>query len=350
MDFLVGSEMYAVHYVDRRYSELHGGGRDGVRRAPVLEILLRLARVLSLVMADKVYVMPTTPLSRIERAIVLRANKSLVVDYYISVYDTLVNDRALVAADSRKARKLMEMDQFLIDAAEHLIFLSNAERDYYLRVADRQDAKSRTMVVPLCSERRPSACLPFANGKTDCITLCWWGTYIPLHGLEKILKAAVHHRDSRVVFELFVFGTSEALAQGHREFIAKNGLTSCVKIDNTKRLADGSLEKFLLERCDLAFGNFGDSEKAKTVCLNKAVEAASMGIPVISQRTAALAELFKEDEEIIFVAPSGSALSNEIGVLVKDTERLLRVGASARKRARREFSKERFLERMRAAL
>ena len=68
-----------------------------------------------------------------------------------------------------------------------------------------------------------------------------------------------------------LFGNSDEKGEEFNELIKNLKLEDLVEIDNTKHFSDNSLTDFLIENCDLAFGNFGDSQKARTVMVNKVV-------------------------------------------------------------------------------
>lgn len=77
------------------------------------------------------------------------------------------------------------------------------------------------------------------------------------------------------------------------------------------------------------------------------VEAATMGIPVVSTRIRGCREAVTDGETGLLVAPrDASALVDAVELLLEDGERRRRMGAQARRRACREFDERRVCERV----
>jgi len=121
------------------------------------------------------------------------------------------------------------------------------------------------------------------------------------------------------------------------------GLERFIIIDNEKTFADKSLDRFLATHCDIAFGNFGDSKKAKTVMVNKVVESASLGLPVISQKPSALAESFKDNQSIFFCESRPEQIAQKVIELSGNREYMLSIAKSASRLYSVRFSKDAYL-------
>jgi glycosyltransferase involved in cell wall biosynthesis len=224
--------------------------------------------------------------------------------------------------------------------------LNASERSYYLKLINREPAEYKTHLIPLATGEKKKGKQNFANNKRDIVVLCWWGTYIPLHGLEKIIQSADYLRNSSLDFELFIFGTSEKESEVYQQQINKLQLSDIVKIDNSKNFSDNSLNAFLVENCDLSFGNFGDSAKAKTVMVNKIVESASMALPIISQKTSALEEYFVDQESIYFCVSEPEKIAQKVIEIVKNRQMMLTVSSNAYQLYEKHFSKEAYIRRV----
>ena len=306
-------------------------------------IVDRLYGLFKFVLADLIYVLPASSLHELEYLLVRTLSKTVIAEFYVSQYDTYVNDRKVVEPDTKKARKLLARDQKLIDVSTKIVFLNKAEQAYYLGIAGRRKEEKNIHIIPLSTNSKKKAKLPYINNDSDIITLCWWGTFIPLHGLEKIIGAAEILKTKNVSFKIYLFGSSEELSKHYEALVRKKQLDDCVFIDNNKHFSDRSLEFFLANHCDIAFGNFGDSYKAKTVIVNKIVEAASMGIPVISQKTTGLTEYFTDKESIIFAKSTPERLSEKILDVMSKKELLLSIAKQSYAVYKNNFSKESYL-------
>lgn len=223
--------------------------------------------------------------------------KKIIADYYISVYDTHVNDRARISPKSRKAKQYLFRERYLLKSASKVIFLNNSEANYYQKVAGVKLSEDKVVIIPLCVDYRKEMFLqPNPKMGKDTFDVCWWGTYIPLHGLEKVIDAFKYIDDKSIRFH--IFGNSEKNSLSYQERINQLNLQENIFIRNDATFNNNLLGDFLINHCDLAIGNFGDSDKAKTVLVNKLVDSISLGIPCITQETLATNEFFEDGKAI----------------------------------------------------
>ncbi|MCH7409683.1 glycosyltransferase [Belliella sp. DSM 111904] len=342
-EFLMASPEYVFHHSDPRF--LMTTNKSFFKR-----LLFRIFRIFDkflslhkLVISDIIYILPMGNLIGVEKFISKMLRKKVIGEFYISMLDTYVNDRKIVLENSLKASKLLKLDQNLIDVCNQIVFLNSSEREYYLNLIERQTAYDKTLIIPLATNYRLRSKLPYANLKSSTITLCWWGTFLPLHGLDKIIEAAKYLKLANIDFKLYLFGNSTEKALPYKNQLINLGLESHVFFDYYKNFADKSLENFLIDNCDIAFGNFGDSFKAKTVMVNKVVESISMGLPVISQRTSALNEYFTDLENIIFCESEALKIAEKVIMLSKERNLLNDIGNAGYLLFEKHFSKEAYL-------
>lgn len=275
--------------------------------------------------------------------------KQIITDFYISYYDTFVTDRKTVAKDSPEAAKHFKLDQNAIVSSDRTIFLNESEAEYYTRLLDIKLSDIRYSIIPLCVDSRQKAANPFVNGLAEKITICWWGTYIPLHGLDKVLEAAHLLSKTMSDFEFVLFGNDDEKAIPFRNRVRELGIEDFVKIDNSKSFHNGQLEPFLVSHCDIALGGFGDSEKAKNVFLNKVADAFALGIPVLSMKTKAMDTLLSGDE-IVICENQPLAIADAVAALKMDRERLKKIGTNGYKRYLDTFSYDAFKSRVQSVI
>lgn len=343
VDYISGAKGYTFFYEDSHY--LKSQSKNILKKVPLL--FLRALNTINsfskYLLSDVIYILPMGELNTFELKIASLLKKKVITDFYISKYDTYVNDKQRVDKTSKKAKNMLQLDQNLIDLSSEVIFLNRSEREYYLEVINRSDTTTKTFNIPLVTEKKEKASLNYLQGDKKKITLCWWGSYIPLHGLDKIIQSSKYLKEGGLDFELYLFGTSDKKSIPYKKTIDQLELNDCVFIDNRKNFADKSLEKFLLDECDLAFGNFGDSGKAKVVMVNKVVEAISMQLPVISQPTKALQEYFADKEDIYFCGSDPKDIADVILDAVENKEKLLQCAKNGYSQYRKSFSKEAYI-------
>lgn len=249
--------------------------------------------------------------------------KKIIVDYYISQYDTFVNDRKIVSKGSLRSRIALFKDRSLLKLADIVIFLNESESIYYQKVAGIKLCSESIRIIPLCIDYKNDL-FQKKHYVSESFNICWWGTYIPLHGLENLIKAFTHVRSHDA--KLYIFGDSDEKAASYVNLIETLGLSNRVFVRNDYSFANGKLAPFLKQNCDIAIGNFGSSEKAKTVLVNKLVDALSLGIPCLTMKTSATTELFEKNEGLIITDPSPEGIAHQIEKYANDRTALPAIG------------------------
>lgn len=178
----------------------------------------------------------------------------------------------------------------------------------------------------------------------ESFNVCWWGTYIPLHGLENLIKAFAYINNKKI--KLFLFGDSHEKAAPYLDLITKLDLNEKIIINNNYSFMNGKLAPFLSKNCALAIGNFGSSEKARTVLVNKLVDALSLGIPCLSMRTLATTELFQNDEGLLFADPDPADIARQIEEFFYDRDMLAAIGEAGKLKYLNLFSPDSFKMRL----
>lgn len=340
--FLSNGEKYAISYYDPQF---YSPKTRTILRRIAFRLLREVSaffRVFSLISADCIVVLAMGsgfPLWYLKLAKLL--DIPIITDFYISFFDTLVNDRKLVAPCAIQGKRLKRFDKTLIQNSSACVFLNRAERDHYFEVAEIKNFNN-SFIVPLCTPEKGKARLDFFQGKRAVVNLCWWGTFIPLHGLEVILHACEILKKKQFTFMLNILGTSEEKAKPYKELAELLNLGNTVLFRNDLRFADDSLPNWLCSNCDIAFGLFGSSKKAKTVLVNKVVESLSMGIPVISQPSEGIVEFLEPGREIETVTAKPENLAEGIQKLISQKEYTLMLAENGLRKYQETFTVSKF--------
>lgn len=270
--------------------------------------------------------------------------RTIIVDYYISLYDTEVNDRKTISAGSISAKKLLLKDKLLLKLASKVIFLNKSESTYYQNIAKYTVKNDKIVIIPLVIDyKNEKFALPTSQARKDIrseFNVCWWGTYIPLHGLENIIESFAYLKNKNI--NLYIFGNSDLSSKPYTDLIEKLGVKDIIKVNNDSSFSNGKLAPFLNENCDLALGNFGKSDKAKTVLVNKLVDALALGLPCLTIATHATKELLNEGQGIIYTSNSPSDIANKIEQLSKNQPYLEKVGKNGFEVYLNNFSPDKF--------
>lgn len=244
-------------------------------------------------------------------------NKYIYTDFYISHYDTKVYDKKIINKNSKKARKLKNCDKEVINLSKKVSFLNTTETEYYLNLLDLEYNQKKHFVIPLCVDSKLICDLPFYtnnfNSKKFSFNICWWGNYLPLHGLKNIIDGfkELLETDSGTVFHLYLFGNSESESKKYLKYIKDLNIEDKITIFNNYTFSNGKLSDFLKNECDLVLGNFGNNEKAKNVIVNKLIDGVAMKAPVLNGESKAPHEFFDSDT-IFYSQNDPSSIANKI--------------------------------------
>jgi len=255
------------------------------------------------------------------------------LDAFISLYDTVVYDRKLLAAASWRARLLWWMERRAFALAE-TVLVDTPQNGRHYAVLFRLPA-DRFVSVPLAIPPLP-ACVPRADpGKV--FTCLFIGSLVPLHGIERILEAA-QRLDDMPDLRFVVIGDGQ---DGWKieEFLRGHGTDKLVwqrGMYPTAHIAAAI--------CDahLCLGIFGDGAKAQRVLPYKLYCYAALGKPFLTLATPCLEELCGEDAALLLSGASGN--NNDLAALIRacilDVARLRATAAAADRLHRKHLHPE----------
>lgn len=144
------------------------------------------------------------------------------------------------------------------------------------------------------------------------LRICWWGSFIPLHGLDNILQAIKILKEQNLSFTCNLLGVDKPPFYTYVEKIQLNNLEQCVFLRKDLTFSDGSLPKYLIDNCDLALGIFGNTDKARHAFPNKVSESLSMRIPTLTMNSPALEEFFNPETDLWTCEPSPESIAQSI--------------------------------------
>src|SRR3990172_8876795 len=123
--------------------------------------------------------------------------KPLIFDAFLSLYDTAVMDRKIVSRNSLKARLLWQVDRWACRGADAGLPDPQGPVEYFVRGFRLPPEKF--FAVPVGSSMKTQGNPPISQiplnppllkGEIGGFTVLYFGSYIPLHGVDVILKAA----------------------------------------------------------------------------------------------------------------------------------------------------------------
>jgi len=241
-------------------------------------------------------------------------SKPIIYDAMLTSYETQVVDRKRVSTGSAKAKLLYMLDSSALHDADVVLSDTNAHAKYYSPFYDVPFNKFRRVLVGSDDEvfypRR-------TKKENDCFLVMFWGGFIPLQGVRYIIKAAKlleNHKD--IKFELRGFG------QTYNEALK---LAKSLRVKNVtfvpKWVPYNELPNYIA-KADVCLGIFGETEKARRVIPNKAVEALAMKKPLITGDSPAAREILKNMKNCILVPMANPKALAEAILTLKEDKKL----------------------------
>ena len=125
------------------------------------------------------------------------------------------------------------------------------------------------------------------------LKILFWGNYIPLQGVQFIVRAAaLLCNEGNIKFTMIGGG------QMYNKIIV---LAQELKVTNIHFIGHLPLDQLPshINNADICLGIFGDTEKTNMVIPNKAYETIAMRKPLITADTPAIRELFTDQKDIL---------------------------------------------------
>lgn len=252
------------------------------------------------------------------------ARRPLALDVFISLYLTTY-ERGLPAHWLLRGIEMIAYrlpDLLLVEAAEYQEWMAATFR---LR-------RGRFFSVPLGAEGRRFVA-PLPRHPDGVFRVLYYGKYIPLHGVEFIVRAAALLRGyPDIVFEMVGRGPTRANAE---RLARELGLEHLHFTDwiNPERLPE------YVSQADVLLGVFADSEQSTRIVPNKVYEGLALGRPVLTGDSPATRRRLQHREEAFLVERCDPrALAEAILELRADPELRARLAANGRRRYEAEYT------------
>lgn len=225
--------------------------------------------------------------------------KTLVFDAFVSAYDTLVSDRKKIHPWNPLAWCIWLMDYIDCHLADEILIDTKAHKEYFRRMFRLHPADITVTYLEAPEEFRLDPHHRRASGNT--FEVLFYGSYIPLQGIDVILKAAATLQDQHKSIHFTLVG-------GGQTYAAMRLLATEWKLDNVTFKPFVPLQELpgIIHDANVALGIFGIGNKTQRVIPHKVIECMACGVPVITADTPAIHERYK-DGEGMYLVPAGDA-------------------------------------------
>lgn len=203
--------------------------------------------------------------------------RHIAADTFISIYDTVVNDRCLLARGNPLARLLHLVEKRACTFAD-INIVDTPENAKWLCNELGLD-KNKVHAVTLSTDELHFRPNPY-KANIGVLRILFVGTLVPLHGVNIIVEAAaLLNQRKDIVFRLMGNGQE---ASHLEEAMQDSGATNIEWVrdwQSPDQIADE------IERADICLGIFGKSAKAQRVCPFKIYVYSTVGRPIITGQT-----------------------------------------------------------------
>ncbi|GMQ83464.1 MAG: glycosyltransferase [Gammaproteobacteria bacterium] len=249
----------------------------------------------------------------------------IVLDAFISLYDTVVNDRKLLSSGNWLSILLKRMEKAAYSSADLVIVDTPQNAAYLCREFGLPENK--VVDVPLSSDEQNYQLQPYLPNDEVCRVL-FIGTFVPLHGVSTILTAAQRLEKYRnIQFKIIGDGQTAAVATE----MLHDGMSNVVWERDWKTPSELAR---LISEADICLGIFGTGGKAQRVCPLKFYAYAACGRPIITGDTEwtqhAGKDLSYEPFETVPVC-DGAALADRIKQLAGSLEHRRQLAENSRR-------------------
>ncbi len=253
--------------------------------------------------------------------------RPVVFDPLAARYETKILDWRRKPPSSLTAWWNFRIDAVAFRLADVVLADTAAHKEYYCRTYGLARDKVRVLYLgyderafrplPAFAPARPPA-LP---GEVQPFRVLFFGSFLPLHGVEAVAEAAkLLAKERDIVFRVIGQGQTFPAVRG---YVERHGLTN-VELAGRVPLARLPEE---IAAADICLGIFGRTEKARRVIPHKLFQAMALGKPVVTARTPAVEEVFTHRRDIYLCdEPLGPALALAVLELKRDEPLRLALG------------------------
>jgi len=237
----------------------------------------------------------------------------LLFDAYTSLYEANVQDRRLCRPKSLSAQRWYYIDYIACRLADIVLLDTNTHIQYFGKTFGIPTNKFRRIWVGADDEIMSS---PEKRPDRSEFVVFFYGSFIPLHGLEYIIEAAkiLKEKGEHVRFE--IVGGGQTYTEIRNTVDKRN-------INNVHFMGRVHYKELpsLISQSDLCLGIFGLTPKAQRVIPNKVYDGLAMAKCVITADTPAVRETLTHGKNIWLCEPgNGKALAEGILTLKRNRD------------------------------
>lgn len=269
--------------------------------------------------------------------------RPLIIDHLMSPYDSLVHERKRVREGGILAGIIRRYERSILRHADIVLTDTRQHRSHLADLFGVDPGK--IYPIPVGTDEALFRPAEVPGGGEGIFHVLFYGSFLPLHGIDLILGAAQILRDTPIRFTV-IGGTGKALRVFHdtRERLRLHHVVHRKWVPFV-RLPD------LIRRADVCLGGpFGGTGQAHRIVTGKTLQALAMGKAVIVGATGN-DDGFRDKENCLLVPQKDSEeLARAIRWCFENRDRLPEIGTRGLRLYRERFSVNRIQEILRGVL
>lgn len=228
-------------------------------------------------------------------------DKTLIVDFFISLYDTLVFDRKKFGENSLRAKIVKWYDDRTIKKADHIIVDTKADAGYFAKIHNAPMEKMEVLYLKADTSIYYPMEVKRPEELKDKYIVLYFGSILPLQGVEVILECASMMEDINDIYFIMIGPINDDTYKKYSHL--KN-------IEFINWLSQEELAQHIAMADLCLSGHFNkDIDKARRTIAGKTYIYRAMEKPVVLGENAANHELFNENMEGVYFVEMGSPVA-----------------------------------------
>lgn len=209
----------------------------------------------------------------------------IVWDVFISMYNTIVEDRKLLPRHSLLARLIFLLEKLALNSVNCVVLDTKTHGAYLTQKYNINTLRVSFVYVGAEMDLFPSK---KCTKQHSPLRILFYGQFIPLHGIDKIIQAAAKMNTDKYTWTLIGEGQES-------DKISKMLATKPLKnLEWISWVNYNDLIKYI-HNADICLGIFGDSIKTQLVIPNKVFQIITANKPFVTLDTPAMRELFPQE-------------------------------------------------------
>ena len=239
----------------------------------------------------------------------------IVFDAYLSTYDTLCFDRQWFEPTSLRGRLAYWLDSYACRAASRVILDTKAHVSYFTNTFGL--SPQRFSVLYICCDT--DIFYPRQAASDGKFRVLYCGSFLPLHGVDHIMRAAkLLEEDPQVEVQLVGQGAIR------EEMIRLAGQLDLSNVQFPGWIPFQELPRAIAEASVCLGGHFSATAKAQRVIASKTFQFLAMAKPTIVGDNPASRELFTHKKNVYMCPPADSAALADAILMLKGDEEMRR--------------------------